>query len=68
MENNKVVYLKTDDNIIVNEKCIRWVKKMDDCLEVCTKKNGCLLILGDIYRICKLTNGDSYHKLNKHFE
>ena len=25
--NNKISYLKTDDNKIINEKCIRWVKK-----------------------------------------
>lgn len=29
-------YIKTDDN----EACIRWVKKMGDCLEVCTKTTG----------------------------
>ena len=34
-------YIKTDDNKIVNESCIRWVKKMGDCLEVCTKTTGC---------------------------
>ena len=34
-------YIKTDDNKIVNEACIRWVKKMGDCLEVCTKTTGC---------------------------
>ena len=34
-------YIKTDDNKIINEKCIRWVKKMGDCLEVCTKMDGC---------------------------
>jgi hypothetical protein len=26
MENNKTLYVKTDDNKIINEKCIRWVK------------------------------------------
>ena len=28
MENNNVSYLRTDDNKIINESCIRWVKKM----------------------------------------
>ena len=40
MEDNKTSYLKTDDNKIVNEKHIRWVKKMSECLEVCTKSIG----------------------------
>ena len=37
MENSKTAYLKTDENKYINESCIRWVRKMDDCLEVCIK-------------------------------
>lgn len=67
MENNKRLFLKTDDNRIINEKCIRWVKKMNDCLEVCIKTTGC--IGGDdTIKICKCNNLDSYNKLNKYFE
>jgi hypothetical protein len=69
MENNKTVYFKTDDNRIINENCIRWVKKMNNCLEVCIKTAGCdLQTNGDTHKICKLNNPDSYEKLNKHFE
>jgi hypothetical protein len=68
MENNKILYLKTDDNKIINEKCIRWVKKMSDCLEICTKTIGCASNTGDTHYICKLNNIDSYNKLNKYFE
>lgn len=67
MENNKTLYVKTDDNKIINEKCIRWVKKMSECLEVCTKSNGCNSELGNTHKICKINNLDSYNKLNKHF-
>jgi len=66
MNTNKISYLKTDDNKIINEKYIRWVKKLNECLEVCTKSIGC----GggeDIHKICKLNNMDSYNKLNKYF-
>jgi hypothetical protein len=66
MENNKVSYLKTDDNKIINEKCIVWVKKMNDCLEVCTKSDGCSLV--NTHKICKLNTLTSYNKLNKLFE
>jgi len=63
----KDTYLKTDDNKILNVKHIRWVKKMDDCLEICTKSDGC--VAGkSTHRICKLNNVDSYNKLNKYFE
>ena len=63
-------YIKTDDNKIVNESCIRWVKKMGDCLEVCTKTTGCNTHpkYKDTHMICKLNNLHAYNKLNKHFE
>ena len=67
MKNNKVTYIKTDDNKIINEKCIKWVKKMDECLEICTKSDGCM-INKDTHKLCKLYNLDSYQKLNKYFE
>lgn len=59
-------YLKTDDNKIIKEKSIRWVKKMSECLEVCTKSVGCS-VGHDTHRICKLYNEDSYNKLDKYF-
>jgi hypothetical protein len=68
MENNNTFYLKTDDNRIINENCIRWVKKMSDCLEVCTRTIGCNINNGNTHKICKLNNPDSYNKLNKYFE
>lgn len=66
MENSRTSYIKTDDNVIVNEKYIRWVKKMSECLEVCSKMNGCEK--GNTHQICKINSPDSYEKLNKYFE
>jgi hypothetical protein len=68
MENNNTFYIKTDDNKIINEKHIRWVQKMSDCLQVCMKTTGCSLENKDTHKICKLNNLDSYNKLNKYFE
>jgi len=70
MENNKILYIKTDDNIIINEIHIRWVKKMSNCLEVCTKSFGCGIdsYNKDTHTICKSNNLDSYNALNKHFK
>lgn len=66
MENNKISYVKTDDNIILNENCIRWAKKMDECLLVCIKTTGCMSKL-ETHQICKLNNLKSYEKLNRFF-
>ena len=68
MENNNTQYIKTDNNVILNEKNITWVKKMGDCLEVCMKTTCCYIKTGDTHQICKSNNLDSYNKLNKHFE
>jgi hypothetical protein len=59
-------YIKTDENIIINEKAIRWIRKIEDCLYVCSKHIGCNFI--DTIKICKVNNIDSYNKLNKHFD
>jgi len=67
MENNRVTYVKTDDDKIINERCIKWVKKMNDCLEVCTKSNGCGGFR-DVHTICKSNNPSSYNKLNNFFQ
>jgi hypothetical protein len=66
MKSSNTVYFKTDDNRIINENCIRWVKKMSECLEVCIKITGCGN--GDTHKICKMNNLTSYNKLNKHFD
>jgi len=68
MENNQVSYIKADDNKIINEKSITWVRKMSECLEVCTKSTGCSIENKDTHKICKLNNSDSYIYLNKFFE
>ena len=67
MDENQISFLKTDDNKIINEKCIRWVKKIDNCLAVCIQNDGCAVGVNTI-KICKLNNPESYDKLNKHFE
>jgi hypothetical protein len=59
-------YIKADNNKILNASCIKWVKKMDECMEICMKGDGCYI--GDTSRLCKINNPESYEKLNKHFE
>jgi len=65
---DKDLFIKTDDNKVINERHIRWVKKMNDCLEVCTKSTGCSKENGNTHIICKLNSPDSYYRLNELFE
>uniref|UniRef100_A0A6C0HYF3 Uncharacterized protein n=1 Tax=viral metagenome TaxID=1070528 RepID=A0A6C0HYF3_9ZZZZ len=61
----KPKYIKTDDNKIINEQAIKWVKKIDECLYICTKSIGCFE--QDTHKLCKINNPESYDKLNKYF-
>lgn len=56
-------FVKGGDTII-NEKYIRWVKKIHDCYHVCCKTNGCTK--ENTIKICK-TNPESYTKLDWYF-
>jgi len=61
-----IKFIKVDDNKILNEACIKWVRKIDECLDICTKGNGCYI--GDTHKVCKANNKESYERLNKYFE
>ena len=67
MEQNKeTIYFKTDEDKVISERHIRWVKKMGTCLAVCQKMNGCGET--DTHKICEWNNPISYKVLNKLFE
>jgi len=67
MENNKLKFIKTDTNVIINEKAITRVKKMNECLDACVKSDCCTHDV-NTYRICKLNSPEGYNRLNKYFE
>ena len=65
------LFIKTDDNKVINAIHIRWVKQMNDCLEVCTKSDGCFIDKNGsttTHKICKFNSPDSYNKLNDLFK
>lgn len=62
----KIEFIKIDENKIINMACVKWVKKMDECMEICTKGNGCYV--GDTHQLCKKTNAKSYNQMDKYFK
>ena len=36
-------YLRTDDYKIINIDKITWARKINECFEICTKTDGCVL-------------------------
>ena len=63
---DNIKFIKVDNNTIININAIRWVNKMDECLAVCIKSDGCI-IKRTTHNICKSNNYDSYTILNKYF-
>lgn len=63
-------FVKTDDDIFLNQRQILWVKAMNDCLEVCMKSDGCTIDKWskNTHSICKKVNPDNYNKLACHWE
>ena len=60
-------FLSIDDSILINERCVRWVKKMDECMYVCDKLYGCKDIY-ETYKICKETNPMNYEVWSQKFQ
>jgi hypothetical protein len=68
MKNNNNVFIKTDDNKIINKNFIKWIKKIDNCMHICIKADGCNILSNTTHKVCKLNNENNYNKLNKFFE
>jgi hypothetical protein len=64
MDNHK--YIKVDDNKVINVEYIKWIKKMDECLTICTRSVGCTK--DQTHKLCKISNYNSYFIFNKLFE
>jgi len=39
-KNNLQDLIKIEDGLILNIRNIRWIKKIHDCMYICTKDNG----------------------------
>lgn len=66
--NNDFVRLEKD--VVLRESAIRWMKKMEECLYICSKSDGCHIdqsSQNSTHRVCKSTNPTSYDRLIRHF-
>lgn len=68
--NNKCNFIKINENTIINENYIQWMKQIGDCIYMCNKVYGC--DEGTLYgthKVCKGgDNHKSYVKIEKHFK
>lgn len=72
MDGNNTIeenFVKSTGNKLINTKYIRWMKKMDDCIYICSMMNGCnTMNNNNLHQVCKEINNDSYNKLNEFFK
>lgn len=54
-------YIKIGDRKIINEQAITWVRKMDECLYICSSTSGCLAA---DHVICKYKYPEVYNALD----
>ena len=50
------IHVRNDDvDYSINANNIRWIREKNDCLYICTKKEGCALDVkwGDTSKVCK---------------
>lgn len=40
-EERNTDFIKFNDDLVLNKKYIRWIKKVHDCMYICTKSDGC---------------------------
>jgi hypothetical protein len=72
-ENFGISFIKMDNNIAVNKMYIRWIRKVNDCIEVCSKQTGCdmtkqnIINSTDTLKICRVNNPENFDKLNQIF-
>lgn len=59
------LYVKTDNNLLLSSAHIKWVKQMDECMEICADMHYCTAKgpFKNTYSVCKVLNPKSYKNL-----
>jgi hypothetical protein len=59
-------FLCTDDDIAVNENNIVWVKRIRNCMHICTNTNGCI-VKKNTHPVCQDFQPESFARLENLF-
>lgn len=59
-------FILCDGDRLINTNHIRWIQRMYETMEICTKHTGCTLGK-DTIKVSKLLNPQSYSRLNVMF-
>lgn len=67
MDNN---FIKISDDEVINQTAIKWMKKMDECIEICINDDCGVTFSGYPYtkHVCQFSNKELFNILNRHFD
>ena len=60
--------IEEEKSKMLDEKCIQWIKKMNACIDYCSKKTSCRkpfslwCDIDNMYEICKNSKINNYNK------
>jgi hypothetical protein len=67
-KNTNSNFIKVDNNTLINENYVQWMKKVDECIYICNKVYGCQEeTCYGAHKVCKVNNIDNYNELVKKF-
>ena len=64
MENNCQELIKMDDGLVLNIRNIRWIKKVHDCMYICSKDNGNNISTSHVICNSREKNEKTFEKFN----
>jgi hypothetical protein len=70
MENERNTdFIKFNDGLVLNKNHIRWIKKIHDCMYICTKSGGCSASARSTHVICSSNENqkNDFDKLDQMF-
>jgi hypothetical protein len=61
--NKQFIQVKPD--LLINQNHITWIKRIDECMHICIKVDGCTL--DTTHKVCKSANPTGYDKIQTLF-
>jgi hypothetical protein len=58
-------YIRSDNGTMIHDRAIVWMRQIEECIHVCTRKTGCSEhpVQGTTHSICKGLSPTTYAKL-----
>ena len=58
-------FIQVKPDILINQNYITWIQRIDECMHICTKVDGCTL--NTAHKVCNSVNPTGYEKIHMLF-